>query len=67
MALTERTRFYRAPVRSARSGGTHHGIADRHDLVVIEDAAQAHGARYQGHMCGGLGHAAGFSFYQGKI
>ena len=26
-------------------------IADRHDLVVIEDAAQAHGARYQGHMC----------------
>jgi dTDP-4-amino-4,6-dideoxygalactose transaminase len=41
-------------------------IADRHNLVVIEDAAQAHGAGYQGRMCGGLGHAAGFSFYPGK-
>ncbi|MBW6466846.1 MAG: DegT/DnrJ/EryC1/StrS family aminotransferase [Brevefilum sp.] len=41
-------------------------IASRHDLVVIEDAAQAHGASYQGRRCGGLGHAAGFSFYPGK-
>ncbi len=41
-------------------------IADRHNLVVIEDAAQAHGAHNQGRMCGGLGHAAGFSFYPGK-
>jgi len=41
-------------------------IAEQHNLVVIEDAAQAHGARYNGRMCGGLGHAAGFSFYPGK-
>lgn len=41
-------------------------MAEKHDLVVIEDAAQAHGARYKGRLCGGLGHAAGFSFYPGK-
>ena len=41
-------------------------IARRYDLVVIEDAAQAHGASYHNRMCGGLGHAAGFSFYPGK-
>jgi dTDP-4-amino-4,6-dideoxygalactose transaminase len=41
-------------------------IARRHGLRVIEDAAQAHGARYRGRRCGGLGDAAGFSFYPGK-
>ena len=41
-------------------------FASRHQLVVIEDAAQAHGARYQGKMCGTLGNAAAFSFYPGK-
>jgi dTDP-4-amino-4,6-dideoxygalactose transaminase len=41
-------------------------IADKHGLMVLEDAAQAHGARYQGRRTGGLGHAAGFSFYPGK-
>jgi dTDP-4-amino-4,6-dideoxygalactose transaminase len=41
-------------------------FATRHGLVVIEDAAQAHGARYRGKMCGTLGHAAAFSFYPGK-
>jgi len=41
-------------------------IADRYQLKVIEDAAQAHGARYKGKRVGGLGHAAGFSFYPGK-
>jgi dTDP-4-amino-4,6-dideoxygalactose transaminase len=41
-------------------------FASRHGLVVIEDAAQAHGARYRGKMCGTLGHAAAFSFYPGK-
>lgn len=43
-----------------------HEFASRHGLVVIEDAAQAHGARYRGSMCGTLGHAAAFSFYPGK-
>ena len=41
-------------------------FAGRHKLHVIEDAAQAHGARYGGTRVGGLGVAAGFSFYPGK-
>ncbi|WP_019990773.1 DegT/DnrJ/EryC1/StrS family aminotransferase [Rudanella lutea] len=41
-------------------------VADRHGLKVLEDAAQAHGARYEGQMAGTLGHAAGFSFYPTK-
>jgi dTDP-4-amino-4,6-dideoxygalactose transaminase len=41
-------------------------IAKRHDLIVIEDAAQAHGARYKSRRAGGFGHAAAFSFYPAK-
>lgn len=41
-------------------------IARRHELRVIEDAAQAHGALYRGRRAGSLGDAAGFSFYPGK-
>jgi dTDP-4-amino-4,6-dideoxygalactose transaminase len=41
-------------------------LAERHGLKVIEDAAQAHGARFGGRRAGSLGHAAGFSFYPGK-
>lgn len=41
-------------------------IALTHGLKVLEDAAQAHGARYKGRRVGGLGDAAGFSFYPGK-
>lgn len=41
-------------------------IAERRALVVIEDAAQAHGARLAGHIAGSIGHAAAFSFYPGK-
>ncbi|MBI3897339.1 MAG: DegT/DnrJ/EryC1/StrS family aminotransferase [Gammaproteobacteria bacterium] len=41
-------------------------IAKKHGLKVIEDAAQAHGARYKGRRVGALGDAAGFSFYPGK-
>ena len=41
-------------------------IANQYGLKVIEDAAQAHGARYQGRRTGALAHAAGFSFYPGK-
>lgn len=41
-------------------------VADRHGLRVIEDAAQAHGARLRGRRVGGLGDAAAFSFYPGK-
>ena len=41
-------------------------IAGRHDLLVFEDAAQAHGAEYRGRRIGTLGKAACFSFYPGK-
>lgn len=41
-------------------------IARKHNLKVIEDAAQAHGARYKGRRVGALGDAAGWSFYPGK-
>ena len=41
-------------------------IAKHHNLKVIEDAAQAHGARQDGKRSGSFGDAAGFSFYPGK-
>jgi dTDP-4-amino-4,6-dideoxygalactose transaminase len=41
-------------------------LAARYGFAVVEDAAQAHGARYKGRRTGSLGHAAGFSFYPGK-
>lgn len=41
-------------------------LAQKYNLKVIEDAAQAHGALYQGTKTGALGDAAGFSFYPGK-
>ena len=41
-------------------------IARRYDLYVIEDCAQAHGAKYKKKIIGSFGDAAGFSFYPGK-
>jgi dTDP-4-amino-4,6-dideoxygalactose transaminase len=41
-------------------------VAEKHNLKIIEDAAQAHGSRYQERMTGNLGDAAGFSFYPTK-
>lgn len=41
-------------------------LAAKHDLVVVEDAAQAHGAVYKGRKVGGLGHASTFSFQSSK-
>ncbi len=42
-------------------------IADEHDLLVIEDAAEAHGAEYKGKRTGSLGDMGCFSFYANKI
>lgn len=41
-------------------------LAEQHKLLVLEDAAQAHGASIAGRKAGNWGHAAGFSFYPGK-
>jgi len=42
-------------------------IARKHKLVVVEDAAEAHGAEYKGCKCGALGHISAWSFYANKI
>jgi dTDP-4-amino-4,6-dideoxygalactose transaminase len=41
-------------------------LAERRGLEVVEDAAQAHGARWEGRPCGSIGRVACFSFYPGK-
>ena len=41
-------------------------VANKHGLVIVEDAAQAHGAEYNGRRVGGLGDLGCFSFYPGK-
>ena len=67
-AITRKTKgvipvhLYGQPAEMERIGE----VAASHGLKVIEDAAQAHGARYQGRAAGVLGDAAGFSFYPGK-
>jgi perosamine synthetase len=43
------------------------GIARRHDLIVIEDCAESHGATVRGRMTGSFGHMACYSFYANKI
>ena len=67
-AITDRTRAV-MPVHlyghPADMDGIAGAIAGR-DIVVLEDAAQAHGARYKGRRTGSLGDAAAFSFYPSK-
>ncbi len=67
-AVTPRTRAV-LPVHLYGQTADMDGIRDvarRHRLRVLEDAAQAHGASFQGRRAGALGDAAGFSFYPGK-
>ncbi len=42
-------------------------LAAKHDLLVVEDCAQAHGARYKGRSVGSIGHVGAWSFCQDKI
>ena len=67
-AITERTRAIMAVHLCGQPADMDaiNEVASRHDLKVIEDCAQAHGARYKGTRVGALGFAAAFSFYPGK-
>jgi perosamine synthetase len=42
-------------------------LARKYNLIVIEDAAEVHGAEYKGHKCGGMSEISCFSFYANKI
>ena len=67
-AVTNRTRFV-IPVHLFGQLADMHAlqaVADRHDLLVLEDAAQSHDARRDGRRAGSFGTAAAFSFYPGK-
>jgi len=67
-AITPRTRMV-VPVHLYGSPAEMEPIAAvtaRHGLFLLEDAAQAHGARYRGMRVGSLGGAAAWSFYPGK-
>lgn len=66
--ITERTKAI-LPVHLYGQPADMHRLqafADRHELMVIEDACQAHGARIDGKRVGAFGRAAAFSFYPGK-
>jgi dTDP-4-amino-4,6-dideoxygalactose transaminase len=67
-AITPRTRAI-IPVHLYGQTADMHailGVANRHGIPVVEDACQAHGARYKGRGAGSLGVAGCFSFYPGK-
>jgi len=67
-AITERTKAIIAVHLYGQTAemGPIMSIAEARGLKVLEDAAQAHGARWDGHRAGALGHAAAWSFYPGK-
>ena len=67
-ALTPRTRAIMAVHLFGRTIDLEplQALAAEHEIHLIEDAAQAHGARYRGQRVGGFGIAAGWSFYPGK-
>ena len=67
-AITEKTRVI-LPVHLYGQISPMHEImevANKHNLLVLEDCAQAHGASIDSKKAGSWGHAAGFSFYPGK-
>lgn len=68
-ALTQRTRAIMAVHLYGRISsdiGELQKLSANNNLILIEDAAQAHGAMWQGKRAGTIGNAAGFSFYPGK-
>ena len=67
-AITSRTRAILIVHLYGRCAYTHHidNLCKKHNLLLIEDNAQAHGCHYGEKRTGSLGHAAGHSFYPGK-
>ncbi len=68
-ALTQRTRAIMAVHLYGRISsdiGELQQLSADNNLILIEDAAQAHGAMWQGRRAGAIGNTAGFSFYPGK-
>lgn len=67
-AITNKTKAIMAVHLYGQTSEMNHicDIANKHNLKIIEDAAQAHGARYMGRMAGSLGDAGCFSFFPGK-
>ena len=67
-AITPRTRAIMIVHLYGRCAYTEHigQLCSKHELLLIEDNAQAHGCTYQARKTGSLGHAAGHSFYPGK-
>lgn len=68
-AITDRTRAIMPVQLNGRTADMDaiQAIADRHELLIIEDAAQSLGATYKGKKAGSFGLAAAFSFYPAKV
>lgn len=68
-AITERTRFVMPVHLNGRTCNMDEikAVADKHGLLIIEDAAQALGSRFRGKAAGSFGLAASFSFYPAKV
>ncbi len=68
MAISERTRAIVAVHLYGQPADMDalHALADEHDLLLIEDCAQAHGAEYKGRKVGAIGDMGAFSFYPTK-
>lgn len=68
-AITDKTRIIMPVQLNGRTANMDalQAVADKHDLLIVEDAAQALGSEYKGKRAGSFGIAAAFSFYPAKI
>lgn len=68
-AITPRTRAIMPTQLNGRTAdmATLQQLADRHDLLIVEDAAQALGSRFQGRLSGTFGAVSAISFYPAKV
>ena len=68
-AITSRTKAIMPTQLNGRTSdmGALQAIADKHDLIIVEDAAQALGSKYKGKMAGTFGTSSAISFYPAKV